>query len=161
MSEIKKWHEPDLHSINNGRESIYPSLHMWGHTFSPRRLTEETGFRGFSEANERVEVNVAGPYRGQPVSAQGGYGSAIIRPPENIDPDQRLWWMMEQILPGHTRKFCKEFGIVESCMYLTVHYQYQQECCLVLPYVFLQSLCDTPLVITSVQATKPPDSFAV
>ncbi len=138
---------------------IFPSFHLWGHTFSPKRLMEQTGFRSFAESNEPGEPNVAGPFRGRP--HHHPYGSAIIRPPETISSFERLGWMDEQILAGYTRKFCKEHAIVEAVMYLTVHYRYRQQCCLLLPGWFLQSLRDIRLVITSLQEHEPRDSFAV
>src|SRR6267142_5930624 len=159
MTKVQKWHEPDTYELNERpAPEIFPSFHLWGHTFSPKRLSEKTGFRAFAEANEPGEVNVAGPFRGRPLDYGPGYGSAIIRPPDTISSYDPLNWMDEKILVGLTRKFCKEHDIVESCMYLTVHYRYQQECSLLLPGRFLQCLRDIPLVITSVQENEPPDS---
>jgi hypothetical protein len=160
-AKIEECHEPDL--LELGQQSpplIFPSFHLWGHTFSPKRITEETGFV-FAEANEPNEVNVAGPFRGRPLKYGPGYGSAIIRPPEHVPCGERLVWMAEKILAGHTRKFRKEYGIVHEVMYLTAHYQYKQECSLVLPAWISQSLHDIPLVVTCVRNDEPPDSFAM
>jgi hypothetical protein len=159
MTKTEKWHEPDTDALSERLPEIFPSFHLWGHTFSPKRVMQQTGFRGFAESNEPGQPNVAGPFRGHP--HHHPYGSAIIRPPESISSHERLGWIEQKILVGHTRKFCKEYDIVESIMYLTVHYGYQQKCSLLLPGWFLRSLGDIPLVVTSIQEHEPPDSFAV
>jgi hypothetical protein len=163
--KLPKWIEPsaDEFRLDNPDDpmrgaEIFPSFHLWGHTFSPKRLSGETGFRGFAVSNEPGEPNVAGPWIGHP--HHHPYGSGIIRPPEAMGSWERLSWMGEQ-LPGHTRKFCKEYGIVDSVMYLTIHYRYGQQCCLLLPPWFLRSLRDIPLIVTSVQESEAPDSFAI
>ncbi len=118
MRNSQKWHEPDTDELNAGTQDIFPSFHVWGHLFSPKRLIQQTGFSHFAEANEPDEVNVAGPFRGRPLSYGRGYGAAIIRPPDTIPSDERLNWMVEKILTWHTRKFCTDQGISEAVMYV-------------------------------------------
>jgi len=152
---IPKWIEPpDLDYRTLGKWQIYPSFHPLGHTFSPKRVIEETGFRAFTDANEPGEVNVAGPFRGRSLDYGPGYGAAIIRPPDGVPVAENLSWRT-QVLVGHSRKFRKEFGIIGEVLYLTVHYQ--RECCFVLPAWALQSLRDTPVVVTCVQNWDIPN----
>lgn len=159
MTTIPKWHEPDIQQLNGQQPEFFPSFHLWGHTFSPKRVEEQTGFRSFAESNEPGQPNVAGPFRGHP--HHHPYGSAIIRPPETVHAQERLWWMDQQILARYTRKFRKEHGIVEEIMYVTAHFRYGQECSMILPGWFLQSLGEIPLVISCIKPDDRPDSFAV
>lgn len=147
-----------MDQLNGQQPEFFPSFHLWGHTFSPKRMAEQTGFRSFAESNEPGQPNVAGPFRGHPHCHP--YGSAIIRPPETVPPHERLWWMDQQVLVGHTRKFRKEYGITEEIVYVTTNFRYAQECSVILPAWFLQSLRDIPLVISCIKPDERPDSFA-
>jgi hypothetical protein len=157
----ENWIEPHFETLNEmSQPELFPSFHVWGHTFSPKLLTERTGFR-FAEANEPGEINVAGPFRGRPVTYGPGYGAAIIRPPDSVPAHERLSWMVDRVISGHTRKFCKEYGIIEEVFYITAHFGYRQPPALMFPAWVSQALSHIPLVITVVQPTQPPDSFAV
>lgn len=148
-----------MDQLNEQQPEFLPSFHLWGHTFSPKRVTEKTGFRCFAQSNEPWQPNVAGPFRGHP--HHHPYGSAIIRPPETVPPHERLWWMDQQILARYTMKFRKEHDIVEEIMYITAHFGYGQECSVILPGWLLQSLGEIPLVVSCIRPDERPDSFAV
>jgi len=135
-----------LWNDTTNQPQLFPSFHMWGQSFSPNQLTENIHFV-FTEANEIGEIGVTGPYKGE-VSR---YGAAIIRPPKDTPPDERLYWMMTKIFPGHTRKFCQEHGITEAVLYLGVRYKH--ECCTIFSGSIMQSIgsLGVPVVITCVR----------
>lgn len=133
---------------------FYPSLHLWGQSFSPTRFAKQTGF-AFAEANEVGEIGVTGPDRDCP----SHYVAAIIRPPETIPLPESLWWITDNVASWHTRKFCREHGITEELFYLTVHYK--SECCMIFAGPLMKSFgaLGIPFVITFVQDHDSPDSF--
>src|SRR5258707_460105 len=95
--ELSPWHEPYVNDIIN--PEFFPSLHVWGRTFSPRRIAKEAGIR-FAAANEPGEINVAGPSKGRPLGFGMNFGTGIIRPPEAVPPEERIHWMLTKILAG-------------------------------------------------------------
>lgn len=158
--KMQEYAEPDLYAVGERMPVISPSFHLWGHTFSPKRVIEETGV-AFAKVNEPGEINVAGPFQGRSLDYGPGYGAGIIRAPQTISHNERLNWLLENVLAGYTRKFRKEYGIVEEVLYLTAHFAYKQPCCLMLPNWLIRSIpTDVPVVITCIQENDPPDSFA-
>jgi hypothetical protein len=148
-----KWSEPPWDKIDDHTTTqFYPSFNVWGQSFSPKPLTEQTGL-AFTEANEVGEIGVTGPGQGQ----LSHYGAAILRPSETVFPSQSLFWMMENVTGRYTRKFREEHGITEEVLYLTVHFQGQRS--LVLPSVLMKGLAGSfgiPLIITCIQPGNSP-----
>ena len=146
---ISKWIEPSDSELRSCEDpDFFPSLHLSGHTFSPKRFTERTGIV-CTEANEPNEIGVAGTYRGE----QSPYGAAIIRPPKQINSRQSLFWIAE-IVGSLTHKFRKEHGIIWETIYLTV--RYKNQCCIILPGVILRTLGfpAIPLVVSCVRDSE-------
>lgn len=159
IDELEQYNEPDISDLECRLPEFFPSLHLWGHSFSPARLHQEyPNFEGISEQNEPWEPNVAGPYRFHP--HHWPYGCAIIRPPVTVSSTQRLFWMVRKVLSGYTKKVRKDFGICDQTMYLTAHFPFGQQCSTVLPPIFLRALKDISLVITYIRPEERPDSFS-
>jgi hypothetical protein len=154
-----KWVEPPWREIEIEQHptwDFYSSFHLWGHSFSPRRFSQQTELI-CTEANEIGEVGVTGPDQGEP----SHHGAAIIRAPETVFPAQSLWWMVSNVLGRITNKFCKEHGIDGYVLYLTVHYR--QDFFLLLPNAIIRSLgwaSGIPVVISCVKDEDDPGAFA-
>lgn len=169
MEKIVEPIEPDIDALT-ACPAVYASLHMWGQEFSPKRFAEAMDFRllglCFAQANEPGEVSVAGPHRGRSPNSFGGHshGAAIIRPPADVEPGRHLVWMEEYVLAVRDKRWRRgpEAGHKTEILYLTAHFEYGQWPTLVFPHYFLHgSHYDLQLVVSSIQATGPPDAFAM
>lgn len=127
-----------------------PYLQLQGEAFSPAAAERETGL-SFSERHEPGETGAKGRYRGRPTP----FGSATLRAPEEVDPAERLDWLLDTVLP-HADAL-RRLGGLEGWLHSTVYFDAQ--CNLDYPPDRLRKLArlGVPYTVTCVHA---PERFA-
>jgi hypothetical protein len=78
---------------------ILARLSLWGEHFSPRRAEEKSGI-ALSSKHEAGDIGIRGKYRGKPSPS----GSAFLEPPEGIDPNTRIAWIID-VASNHLSAF--------------------------------------------------------
>ncbi|HEX2206885.1 MAG TPA: hypothetical protein VHG93_04330, partial [Longimicrobium sp.] len=95
-----------------------PYLQLQGTTFSPASAERETGL-SLAEKNEVGELGRWGRYDGLPLP----YGSATLRAPPEVEPSQRLDWILDVVLP-HV-EVLRSLGGMAGWLHSTIYFDTQ------------------------------------
>ena len=127
-----------------------PYLQLQGETFSPAAAEREAGL-SFTEKNERGEIGTRGRYAGQPLP----FGAATLWAPSEIDPSERLDWILDAVLP-HLDTL-RSLGGMQGWLHSNVYFDTQ--CNLEYQPEQLQKLAKLGITYT-VCCAHAPDMFA-
>ncbi|HEX2094161.1 MAG TPA: hypothetical protein VHG28_17290 [Longimicrobiaceae bacterium] len=124
-----------------------PYLQLLGKSFSPALAERQTGL-SFTERNEVGELGTRGKYEGIPLP----FGSATLQAPPEVDPSERLDWILDSVLP-HAEAL-RNLGGMEGWLHSTFYFDAQ--CNLAYPPGQLQKLSQLgiPYTVSCIQAPE-------